>query len=323
MLINKYIKKNILLETFPRKINDFFRKINKSPQYILVFIFGRFHAIRFIYVMQANLFHKSEKALKQNNFLSLFPELDTQKIVESLEQDGIAEDISLPQETLQEILEYAYSQNCFADGRTDLGFNILDKNKIQQSLGYSFYVARYFNVSNFCFAISRLSQDWKLQEIARRYIGKKAKYTGASLYWTFPLTEDTKPYEFSQFHYDLEDYASLRFCFYLTEVTLENGPHICIKGSHKKKPVLSIFNYFSRMYPEQALKKFYAYDQFRTLTGKAGFGFIEDVFCFHKGEIPKSQPRLFLQLHFTINDYGTQKYHDSRAPNTLKTIEVT
>ena len=59
-------------------------------------------------------------------------------------------------------------------------------------------------------------------------------------------------------------------------------------------------------------------EAFITVIGEAGFGFIEDTFCFHKGTIPKNESRLFLQLHFAANRYSNTQFHDDRDPNTLK-----
>ena len=81
-----------------------------------------------------------------------------------------------------------------------------------------------------------------------------------------------------------------------------------------------VSNYFSRIQTETELIQFYGQDKSLKLTGKSGFGFIEDTFCFHRGIRPTKQPRLFLQLHFAANNYNATEYHDYRDPNTLKLI---
>lgn len=302
-----------------RKIHYFSKKIKIKPGYFLVFLLGRLAFIRWIHLVFSRLNWKPQQSSTYSSD-SLFTNFDTKDIIKILKKDGIFDGISLPQNTLKEILDYIETHNCFANGKTNRGFKISEKDKIHELYGHSFYIARYFNISTSCYGILKLVNDPKLREIVSQYIGPKAKYTGASLYWTFPLVDDVKPYEFSQFHYDLEDYNSLRFCFYLSDVTLDSGPHICIRGSHKRKPISSILNLFSRIYPEQKLIEFYGIENFHYLTGKVGSGFIEDVFCFHRGAIPKSQPRLFLQLHFATTNYVNQKYHDYRNPHLLKSL---
>ena len=309
-------------QKFQQKINYFHQRIKKEPRYILVFLLARFQIVRCAYTCLLDLSKPQSNSEARFNPSSdtLFPNLDTTKILNKLKKDGLFEGLSLPQDILRDILHYAKSQYCFADGKTNFRFKISEIKKLEQIYGRSFYVARYFNISTSCPAILRLAQSPNLQEIARKYVGQPVKYTGASLYWTFPLKGNLQPYEFSKFHYDLEDYKSLRFCFYLSDVNAESGSHICIRGSHKRKPLLSIVNLFSRIYPQNKLIKFYGSKQFVDLTGKAGFGFIEDVFCFHRGSIPQSQPRLFLQLHFAVNNYVDRQYIDDRASNITKSF---
>ncbi|AFZ44026.1 hypothetical protein PCC7418_1858 [Halothece sp. PCC 7418] len=302
-----------------RKIRSFYKKIRRSPPYFLVFLFGRFIWVRLSFSHLSKPDQKAQQLFNQNSD-SLFSDLDSKTIVTLLQKHGIFEGILLPEEIREDILEYVDSHDCFIDGKVDQGFKISEKDQVEAIYGRSFYVARYFNTSTTCTGISKLANDPKFWEIATQYIGKAAKYTGASLYWTFPLHDTSKPYEFSQFHYDLEDYNSLRFCFYLTDVHSDSGPHVCIQGSHRRKPIKSIFNYFSRIFPEEKLIEFYGFETFNYLIGKAGFGFIEDVFCFHRGAIPVHEPRLFLQLHFATNNYVEHQYHDHRDPKTLKSI---
>lgn len=306
---------------FPKKARYVLKKITKKPRWLLVFVLGRFRVVRFIYSILSRLYWNFPEATSNSN--SLFTNLDTNKILKELKENGIFVGISLPPNILKELLQYTNSQYCFAGGRNDVGFKISEKDEVDKIYDRPFYVARYFNVSTSCPAIVKLANDSTLREIAIKYIGRSAKYIGASLYWTFPIkgtSFDSGQQHFSQFHYDLDDYANLRFCFYLTDVTPESGPHICIRGSHIKKSLLHVLKYFSRIETEEKLVKFYGREQFVTLTGEAGFGFIEDTFCFHKGVIPKSQPRLFLQLHFAANNYHNAEYHDYRELNTLKSF---
>ena len=316
--LRSYSKQNYT--KFQNKIIYLRHKIIEKPKYFLVLLLARFRVVRFLHSILSGLFWTNPDTTNPNSD-SLFNDLDTSEIVNLLKEDGIVEGIMLPQTILNDVLQYVNSQDCFVDGRTDMGFKISEKDEVNKIYDQYFYVARYFNVSTSCPAISKLANDSKLREISIKYIGRQAKYTGASLYWTFPLKGNSEPYEFSNFHYDLEDYNSLRFCFYLNNVTPESGPHVCIRGSHKRKPILSVLNYFSRIYPQKKLMEFYGSEQFMNLTGKAGFGFIEDVFCFHRAAIPKSQPRLLLQLHFATNSYVDRQYHDERVSHTMKSLK--
>ena len=238
---------------------DVFRKIIytvfllfKRPQWSLVFLLGRFQLIRVLYSNLLDNFSKLEKSSRFDSSLP-FSHVDIKSIVKTLQADGIFVGFSLPQNILEDILNYTYHYYCFAGGRANLGFKILEKERFQAEFGQSFYTARYFNISLDCPAILELAHDPVLQEIATQYIGSAAKYTGASLFWTFPTEGsiyDPDQQKFTKFHYDLDDFASLRFCFYLTKVTLDDGPHICIRGSHKRKSLFHVLNYMSRIQSE-------------------------------------------------------------------------
>jgi len=296
-----------------------------KPKYFLVFALARFRFVRQIYALFCQLFIRST-TVDYSNTESLFTELDTTKASNVLKQDGVFIGASLPQNFLNDLLLYLNNQDCYAGGRADMGFKIHEKSKLDQLFQQPFYVARYFNLSSGCPQIKQLANDPKLREIATNYIGKQAKYTGASLFWTFPIegtSSDADQQKFRYFHYDIDDFAGLRFCFYLTDVTLEDGPHICIRGSHIKKSILHILNYVSRIQTEAELTKIYQSEKFATIIGKAGLGFMEDTFCFHKGNPPRNKPRLFLQLHFAANNYDGGAYLDDRDPKSLHSFTET
>jgi hypothetical protein len=312
------------MKEFMRKILYVANAFITKPKWFTIFLLGRFQFVRSVYVVLSRLYCsllKLSSNTLNNDSSSLFTNLDIEEIVKDLKSDGIFTNFSMPNSTLVELLDYVNSSYCFAGGITDLGFKLSEKDEVDQVYNQPFYTARYFNVSISCPTILKLANDQTVREIANQYIGGRAKYTGASLFWTFPVkgfSYDSGYQHFSQFHYDIDDYASLRFCFYLTDVTPESGPHVCIRGSHRKKPILQVLNIFSRIQSEQNLAKIYGRERFITLEGKSGFGFIEDTFCFHKGIIPKSQPRLFLQLHFATNRYACEEFHDYREPSKLK-----
>lgn len=301
--------------------------IATKPKYFLAFTCGRFYLVRQAFLLFSKL--RSSLSIRKSNHdysNSLFTQIDPINVAAKLQQEGVFLGLSLPPDWLSEFLQYLNQQNCYAGGRPDVGFRITDKAKLDQVFPQPFYVARYFNLSQNCPQISQLVNDPKLREIATRYIGQQAQYTGTSLFWTFPIEGkscDAEQQNFRYFHYDIDDFAGLRFCFYLTDVAFDDGPHVCIRGSHIKKSIFHILNFLSRIQSETELTKVYAPQQFITITGDSGFGFAEDTFCFHKGSPPKNKARLFLQLHFAAHNYNLhQAYLDDRDPKTLKSYPL-
>ena len=303
---------------FRTKVGYSIRNFLLQPQYFWIFALARFRVARQIYAFCSKF--KSPIAETSDRTESLF-ELDPVATVEILKQDGVCTGLNLPSPFLNDLQQYLHRQYCYAGGKTHLGFKIDDKQQLDQLFPKPFYVARYFNLSRNCPQIERLVNDPKLQQIAKGYIGSQAQYTGASLFWTFPIegkSTDDDQQMFSHFHYDIDDFAGLRFCFYLTDVALDNGPHVCIQGSHIQKKIRHILNFFSRIQTTPELKQTYDEEKFLTISGAAGSGFMEDTFCFHKGNPPQNKPRLFLQLHFATHNYDRHHYLDDRHPATLQ-----
>ena len=306
------------------KITYIIENIISQPRWFSVFILGRFNFIRQLYSWILKLKPNYSRTLGKDS-ASLFPEVHPDRVVDTLKQDGLYTNFSLPSNILQGLLHQTQTQNCFAGGNTDLGFKIWEKSEVDRLYAQPFYVARYFNISSSWSEISQLANDPKLREIADKYIGKQAQYTGASLFWTFPIrgaSHDCDQQQFSHFHYDIDDLAGLRFCFYLTDVDDDNGPHLCIRGSHVKKSLLHLVNLFTRIQPAEKLRKFYGADKFVSIMGNSGTGFIEDTFCFHKGIVPQYKPRLLLQLHFAAHNYGKSNYLDDRDPEILQSFRL-
>ncbi|MEM6611287.1 MAG: hypothetical protein AAF652_03350 [Cyanobacteria bacterium P01_C01_bin.72] len=295
-----------------------FRNLLTRPKYFAIFALARFAFLRQIYTSFLG-FYDSALPTSNSPAESLF-DLDIAETVKTLKQDGVCLGLDLPSKFLADLQQYLLTQSCYAGGKTELGFKIADKELLDNSFDQPFYVARYFNLSTGCPQIIQLAKDPTLQAIAERYIGRPAKYTGASLFWTFPIqgvSVDSDQQMFSHFHYDIDDFAGLRFGFYLTDVAVDDGSHVCIRGSHIKKRLRYLLNFLSRIQPVTELVRLYSKEQFLTIAGKSGTGFMEDTFCFHKGNPPQIKPRLFLQLHFAAHNYHQTRYLDDRDPATL------
>lgn len=303
---------------FKTKLIYSFHNLLTKPKYLVIFALARFAIVRQMYTFFLK-FCDSSLSPSNSQTESLF-DLDVTKTVKTLQQDGVCLGLDLPSDFLADLQQYLLTQSCYAGGKTELGFKITDKELLDRNFDQPFYVARYFNLSINCPQVMQLARDPKLQAIAKQYVGKQVQYTGASLFWTFPIkgvSVDSDQQMFSHFHYDIDDFAGLRFCFYLTDVAVDDGSHVCISGSHIKKRLRYLLNFLSRIQPETELAQLYSAEQFLTIAGKSGTGFMEDTFCFHKGNPPQIKPRLFLQLHFAAHNYHQTKYLDDRDPAIL------
>jgi len=294
-----------------------FKNHINSPKRFLRFLFFRFYFVRFI----LSYFCHYDQAYAPHNTTSLFENVDIEYAISSLKNHGLYQGLKLPEHTLHELVEYTELHDCYAGGDPSLGFKIIDKDGLNNICEKSVYIADYFNVSEQCPTILKIANDPILQKIVYLYVGKTARFTGSSLTWTFPVVGspyDIHRQESCNFHYDIDDFSSLRIFFYLTDVTTESGPHVCVKDSHIKKSIFHTLNLLSRKQKTEKIVSYYGSENIIQIYGEAGHGFIEDTFCFHKGTVPKIQPRLMLQLHFSINNYNNEKFNDSKEPATLR-----
>ncbi|MEO1429743.1 MAG: hypothetical protein AAFV71_11895 [Cyanobacteria bacterium J06633_8] len=251
---------------------------------------------------------------------SIFQPIDTEAIAKKLKKDGSWGGLKLPQHILKEILQFTISTECYADSYPNFGFKIFQKNQAEQKCQFRFNQAQYFNTARMCPAIQKLTSDPLLLEIASKYLGTKPIFTGTRLWWIFPVDEASyNPMRIaSYFHYDVDDYNSLRFFFYLTDVDINGGSHIYVRGSHKNKKFVNLLSPFKRRSDEE-IASYYGEENIVSICGEAGFGFAEDTFCYHKATRPKAKSRLILQIQYAMNDYGVHNdiVDDSQLRNVF------
>lgn len=213
----------------------------KNPRWAVMSTLSRFAFLR-------NSMKFLSRVPELNNYNlneSLFQEINVDQVVSTLNKYGCYVGLKLPNIISQKIVMFAMSTNCYGNLDPKCGFIYSHKQQAEDKNKAPFSTATYFNVDILCPAIKRLSNDPAIRMIAAKYIKAEPVFTDARLWWTFAV--DEKNYDIcktaSFFHYDQDDYSCLRFFFYLTDVDLQSGPHICIRGSHTKKKDYP--NYFS------------------------------------------------------------------------------
>lgn len=225
--------------------------------------------------------------------------------VKQLRSRGVAMGFNLNPLQKAEIVNYAFNTPCYGNRKLNNAFRYGDTRK--------FATAYYFNTQRDCLTINKLCQNKKVLAIAKEFLGGEPLLLGTTLWWSFANTDvaldSPARRRWGQlFHYDLDGGATCKFFFYLTDVDKMSGPHVIIQNSARKKPL--IFQIRRRGWTESALKKYYRAKDFLTITGSAGFGFIEDPFCFHRGIPPLTKDRLMLSLNYGLTNYSQQ--HDLR-----------
>jgi hypothetical protein len=287
-----------LLDRLVVRAPRYFRYVRDNPSWLLMFVFGRTLAGRRI----ERLVHGARySAPLPVTGPTAFAGLDLHGCVRSLVQDGIALGLRLPTSTVTEISGFAAVTPCFARDRQDRGFLPGELTAANSERSRDVIAAYYFEAVEDCPAISAVRNDPALRTIAAAYLGRSAVWNRTRLWWSFPAARvsDADLHAASQdkYHFDMNGWRTLKFFFYLTTVTEADGPHRCIPGTHRRRPLRHQLT-MTVGRPTDELERVYGKEHFVTVTGDAGDGFVEDPYVFHTGSLCRDKPRLILEIEF-------------------------
>lgn len=258
------------------------------------------------------------KAQAPVDYESIFPDINIDRIVEDLEESGVAFGLKLPTSLLSAINDYAEKSTCYADRNPRAGFKVNERDRAEEALGKKILVAQYFNTLSECKEIANLVRDPVLNQIAHNYLQSPPTFVGANLWWTFPVdaSQEDRDRHAHLFHRDVDDFKFFKFFFYLTDVEASDGAHVCVMGSQGNPPTRHFLDRWNiRRYSDEEIEQQYSPEKIREICAQAGEGFAEDTWCIHKGQTPVRKPRLLLQLQFSLFDYGAM--HDRRKVSEL------
>jgi hypothetical protein len=304
MRLGKFGRTNkIVVQRVYFRFFRYFEYTIQNPAWLLMFLLGRFNLIRNF----VSLFYRAKELDKYQEEDSLFKDLEVAQAVESLQQLGYYLGINLPPDVLNEITHFAYSSRIKARNCPNLSFIYADQKQLKTEDSTNTFVhGTYTDVRSRISAIKKLENDPKLLKIAAQYLDCEPALIRTDLSWCF--VAERSLYEKNGaaqilFHYDLDDYHALKFFFFITDVDLSSGPHVCIRGSHKKKKLMHQLSFLIGRSDDEIVD-YYGKENLVTIQGQAGFGFAEDTFCFHRGTPPIGKDRLMLQIEFAVNNYG-------------------
>lgn len=293
-----------------------YKGLTKNPQWLLMRKMSRFQAGRSMMKYLSHSLASSHQSYEENN--SVFTHIDLDEAVTQLKKEGFYLGLQLPKKVVEEIVEFAKNTVCYGNRKSHLGFYYEQKAAIETQSQIEIKVGCYFNTAQLCPAIAKLQNDSQLLAIAARYLEKEPVHQGNQLWWSFAGESSNwqRRQNAQMFHYDLDDYKFLKFFFYLSDVDGTSGPHICVRASHKHKKLSHVL--LRKREEDKDIIGYYGEDSLVTICGKAGFGFVEDPLCFHKGLTPTHKDRLLLQIEFATTDYGMQ--NDNRDSSTLQVL---
>lgn len=162
-----------------------------------------------------------------------------------------------------------------------------------------------------CPHILALANSPPLLGLAARYMACKPTISALGLRWSFPVPGSDSALQ--AFHRDSEDWRYLKVLVYLTDVDDGAGPHVYLHGSHLTQAPVRL-----RFYSDSEISGAHSADMLLTATGPRGFCFAVDTAGIHKGTAPALQPRLMLQIQYSLLPSYAYRYAPEHYAGPLR-----
>ncbi len=265
------------------------------------YIFGRFLLIRKL-KKKFRKVYKYNKTILNSKFNYVKIKSSKNEIIKSLEDYGISKEVYLDKEINDFILENYKKSEFSCHQKYGTTNNFKNYEDLKDYFDNNKEIPPYFELKNEVFnkLFQEISRSSEILEIVRNYIGDIKEIDIKLNYSTVSNLNNNLREMYHQtvnWHYDVHDINFVYVFFYINGSDKNSGAHQVIKGSHKKK---KFFKHLigSAKQQDYKLRKFYNENDFFTIEGKEGDGFIEDTSCYHRALPPKSNSRLCLQLRY-------------------------
>lgn len=286
-----------------------FRQVKEDPRFAIMAFGARFICIR-EWVANSKEYISIESV--ESSILATLPlacPIDSPKqVADSIRLNGYHVGFRLRADIVADLLDFACKSPCYANRDFQVPFYIGSLDNIQDALAAPLLVGSYLDSHEACPGYQKIKEDPYILEIASHYLGRKAQYLRGEMAWGFStsMTLEDKISTARVYHCDINDYKTVKFFFYLTDVDIGNGPHTYIQGSHQNRSWWhQVLGQRCANVPDNNLIQRYSTKKVKVITGPEGYGFAGDPYCLHKGAVPKFGRRLLLQLEYGIYAYRT------------------
>ena len=288
------------------RIPTYLTDLKENPAWLPMFLLARTLPFRQIHWLA------TKRAVKLPvSGASMFAGVERSAVIDALRADGIYPSLMLPDHIHQEIAEFAGNTGCYGNFNRKLEFAASKHREAEARFGRSILSGHFFERSLDCPAVMAVQRDPLLIDVARQYLGGQAKVITTRIWWSFPTQAseaDRSLASLDKYHFDLDDWRMLKFLFNLVDVDEGTGPHVFIKGSHRRRRVRHQLTLLVG-HPATEVHDYYGEANALTLTGKAGSGFVEDPFGFHMGTVPTQKPRLMMEVGFGVSKPSRRRFH--------------
>lgn len=138
-----------------------------------------------------------------------------------------------------------------------------------------------------------LANDPRVLDVVSRFLGCKPTIGYMATWWSYATGMGAQQAE--NFHRDVDDWRFVKLFVYLTDVTMESGPHKYVLHSASENKLTDI-----RRFNDDEVAQTFGEENIRTMTATAGEGFLEDTYGIHKGQPVQSGHRLLFQVVYTL-----------------------
>ena len=139
----------------------------------------------------------------------------------------------------------------------------------------------------------KLGNDPRILDVVSRFLGCKPTIGYMATWWSYATA--LGPQQAENFHRDVDDWRFVKLFVYLTDVEMESGPHKYVLHSSNQAKLTQI-----RRFDDQEVANAFGEENIKTMTSKAGEGFLEDTYGIYKGQPVRSGHRLLFQVVYTM-----------------------
>ena len=211
--------------------------------------------------------------------------------------------VSIPERMLQEITVQLSSVGCTLFGDDPAVHGTRGQVDLSQSPKAEKYEVLSEEVLN-CEPVVDLFLDRGLLMIAEAYLGAPPMVDIATAWYSFPTA--TPSHQAAQlFHFDLERIKWLKAFFYFSDVTIENGPHVFVPGTHRDGgiPRKLLSRGYARL-DDDTVATFFPRESWQISDGAKGTVILEDTRGLHKGAQVMSGYRFIGQVQYAKSLFG-------------------
>lgn len=166
-------------------------------------------------------------------------------------------------------------------------------------------------------AVRTLVADPSVFALAQRYLGAAPINDLITMWWSAPFGAASSAAA-QLFHFDMDRIGFVKIFVYLTDVDVDSGPHVYVRGSHRSKPP-AFFR--DRRFTDREVEAAFPREDILELPGPVGTIIAADTSGLHKGKALARGHRLIFQLELANSLFGQSyerhRWHEASADDPL------